>query len=216
MGHGRCLPRRTCEAHSGTRAQSGLCTLPHDIMFTARRGPRTPPPSRIVPSSSNVCPSRSSTDGHEGSWKQQGWPQHCACQRGVVSPPLYCRPVPAGLGLPLWAVERADPVLAARVHCCSGTRSDTQIVAQRETQIFSPWDVDVPFSSRTELGFFCRCTKLRFWGERNNIQNCSNSLRSVRASLPLICPSVHSFTHPPSHQHLHAAFYLTAIPPSIC
>lgn len=108
MGHGRCLPRRTCEAHSRTRAQSRLCTLPHDIMFTARGGPRTPPPSGIAPSPSNACPSHGRTDGCVGSWREQDWPRRCASsQRGGFGS--------AGLEVghpwpqfPLWAVENGS------------------------------------------------------------------------------------------------------------
>lgn len=79
VGHRRCLPRRTCEAHLGTRAQSRLCTPPHDIMFTARGGPRTPPPNGIAPRPSIVCPSRGRTERCAGRWREQDWPQSQAC-----------------------------------------------------------------------------------------------------------------------------------------
>lgn len=54
-----------------------------------------------------------------------------------------------GLSFPLgqW---RVDAVLAVRVHCYSNTRSGPQIVVQKERQIFSPWDMDVPFSPKTD------------------------------------------------------------------
>lgn len=162
--------------------------LPHDIMFTARGGPRTPPPSGIASSPSNVCPSCGWTDGHVGRWKEQEWPQCCACpERGGFSF-VALQIDSSGLSFPSgqW---RANPVLAVRVHCCSSTRSGPRAVVRRERQIFSPWDVDVPSPPRTELGLFCCCMKLRLLGKSNNVQSHRGSLRSARATLSPVHPS---------------------------
>lgn len=105
MGHGRCLPRRTCEAHLGTRTQSGLCTLPHDIMFTARGGPRTPPPSGIAPNPSNTCPSHGWTDGCMGSWREQDRTQHCDCLKRGGFGSAALQEGPPWPRFPLWVME---------------------------------------------------------------------------------------------------------------
>lgn len=96
-----------------------------------------------------VYPSHGWTDGRAGSWKQWDWPQsHASLKRGGFS---FVALQASLLGLSFPSGQwRVDSVLAVRVHCCSSTRSGCQIVAQRERQIFSPWDVDVPFSPRTD------------------------------------------------------------------
>lgn len=161
MGHGRCLPRRTCEAHSGTRAQSGLCVLPHDIMFTARGGPRT---AALL--AAQICVSFPWMDRWtcgeleavglttEPCLPEEGWFQLC-CSASQSPWPQF----------PLWAVESGFCASSEGALLQQHKVRPSNCSAERKANFF-PLGRGCSLLSQDRC-----CVKLRLFGKINNVQS---------------------------------------------